>query len=74
MAAQPQTDYRRLAAENFPGCSIRGTGPFAVADFTTMTVVLFEHVLLANATGKKVHILQPPMPRRVFRTPACFKD
>jgi hypothetical protein len=60
MGANPQPDWQKIARERFPGFSIRGLGPFAVADSTTMTVELFSHLLDANMAGRKVHQLLPP--------------
>jgi hypothetical protein len=62
-----QTDWRKLAASQFQGFNIRGSaGPWAALDYASNTVHLFEHELLARATGRKVQQLQIPQ-RRTFR-------
>jgi len=75
MAAQLQTgiNWRQIARQEFVGFSVTGNGPFAVADHYTMTVQLFDHPLLANATGRKVITLQQPR-RAVFRMPSFARD
>jgi hypothetical protein len=67
MAGNIQPDWQKIARERFPGFSIRGLGPFAVADSTTMVVELFSHLLLANITGRKVHQLSPPQSQPTLR-------
>jgi hypothetical protein len=67
MAAIQQPNWQSIARDNFPGFSIRGLGPFAVADYSTMSVELFSHLLHANATGRKVHQLQIPTARPTLR-------
>jgi hypothetical protein len=67
MAAIQQPDWQAIARERFPGFSIRGLGPFAVANSSTMTVELFSHLLLANAAGGKVIELHPPKSKPAFR-------
>jgi hypothetical protein len=64
---QPKTDWRSLAAAQFPGYQIIGTtGPFAVFDYVLNTMRLYEFELLARATGKRVEIIKEPQ-RRKFR-------
>jgi hypothetical protein len=59
-----QTDWRKLAAAQYPGFQIIGNGPFAV--FYDGSVRLFEWELLARATGRHVTEIKPPQ-RRTFR-------
>jgi hypothetical protein len=63
---ETQTDYRRLARQQFPELQIRGNGPFCVVDYVTMTATLFTFEMEARTTGKKVQIITPPA-RRTFR-------
>jgi hypothetical protein len=71
---ETQTDYRRLARESFPGFRIQGQGLFCVLDSNTMSGELFDSLLLANATGRHVHILKPPAPRTIFRRNKMLDD
>jgi len=61
---ETQTDYRKLAAEKYPGFQIIGNGPFAC--FYANTVQLFEFEIEANFTGRYVQRIQIPQ-RRAFR-------
>jgi hypothetical protein len=63
---QPKTDWRALANAQFPGYNIQGNGPFAVFDYVTNTMRLFEWEIEANFTGRKVQRIQLPQ-RRKFR-------
>jgi hypothetical protein len=74
MAAISQPDWRSIARQEFAGYQIAGTGPFAVVDYYSGIVQLFEHLLLANATGKRVRQLQPPTPRPSPRRRIYIRD
>jgi len=74
MGADSQPDWRAIARDKFPGFSIRGVGPFAVADSTMMVVELFSHLLNANCIGRKVIQLQPPTARPVLRRTIHIRD
>jgi hypothetical protein len=67
VATQIQPDWQKIARDKFPGFTVRGLGPFAVADSTMMVVELFSHLLLANITGRKVHQLSPPQTQPTLR-------
>jgi hypothetical protein len=73
MAANQQPDWQKIARDKFPGLQVRGLGPFAVADSTTMTVELFSHLLHANAAGKVIQ-LKPPTPRPSLRRTIHIRD
>jgi hypothetical protein len=66
MAETIQIDYRKLAAEKFPGFNIHGNGAFACFDGATNSVHLFEFELIARATGRHVQQIQIAQ-RRAFR-------
>ena len=66
MAETINHDYRKLAAEKFPGFNIHGNGAFACFDGATNSVHLFEFELIARATGRHVQQIQIPQ-RRAFR-------
>lgn len=64
MAVEVQPNWQRIARDKYAGFQILGTGRFAVPDFYAGKVQLFEHLLLANATGRKVIELNPPKSTR----------
>jgi hypothetical protein len=64
MAETNQTDWRKLAAEKYPGFQIIGNGPFAT--FYANTVQLYQFEIEARFTGKHVQQIQPPQ-KRAFR-------
>jgi hypothetical protein len=66
MAETIQTDYRKLAAEQFPGFTIHGDGAFACF-YGGNCVRLFEFELLARATGRHVTEIKPPVRRHFVR-------
>jgi hypothetical protein len=67
MAAQPQTEnWRALANAQFPGYNIQGSGPFAVFDYVTNTMRLYQFEIEATFTGRKVQRIQIPQ-KRAFR-------
>jgi hypothetical protein len=66
MAETIQTDWRKLAASQFPGFQIIGSGPFATFDGASNIMRLFQWEIEANFTGKKVQRIQIPQ-RRKFR-------
>jgi hypothetical protein len=64
MAETTQTDWRALAASQFPGFQIIGSGPFAVFDGNSVRLFPFE--IEARFTGRHVQQIQPPQ-KRAFR-------
>jgi hypothetical protein len=64
MAETNQTDWRKLAAQQYPGFQIIGNGPFVT--FYANTVQLFQFEIEAVFTGRKVQKIQIPQ-RRPFR-------
>jgi hypothetical protein len=64
MAETNQTDWRKLAAQQFPGSQIIGNGPFACFDGNSVRLYQFE--IEARFTGRHVQQIQIPQ-RRVFR-------
>lgn len=72
---EQQINYARLAADHFAGFRITGAGPYAVLCAETMTCELFDCLLLANSTGRHVHILEPKPARKPLRRIAgAFDD
>jgi len=72
MVENNQPDWRTLAAEQFPGFPITGSGPFAVPSAgSTLLVELFEHELIARnralEIGAKMVELTPPATRPRFK-------
>jgi hypothetical protein len=61
-----QTDWQALARQQWPELKIRGTGPFAVLNYSTMFCTLFDFEMEAANHGH-VFVLEPPAPRRAFR-------